>query len=364
MTMRVGDLVEVRSKEEILASLDASGRLDGLPFMPQMFKYCGQKFRVFKGAHKTCDTVSGPAGLWVPQCIHLDIRCDGEGYGGCDAACLIFWKEAWLRPIEGGTLSENANQAPAPLNSVTCTEQDVSKATRTTDQSGEPIYQCQAVCLPQYTFKLPWWDFRQYVKDYTSGNLSFRELSAGALYVAYWHATQAYRHRFGTGAPARWLYDRFQSIRGGVPFPYRLGLIPIGQKTPTNDLDLQPGELVRVKLHQEILTTLNARNMNNGMSFDVEMVPFCGKTLRVKARINTFIDEKTGRRKSLKTPAVILEDAWCRACFSPHRMGCPRSIYSWWREIWLERVAEESVSRSVAAVAQSRSVESKSERIS
>ena len=27
--------------------------------MPQMFRYCGQRFQVYKRAHKTCDTVSG-----------------------------------------------------------------------------------------------------------------------------------------------------------------------------------------------------------------------------------------------------------------------------------------------------------------
>src|SRR5258705_10026217 len=42
MTIHVGDRVEVRRKEEILATLDENGRLDGLPLMPQMLKYCGQ----------------------------------------------------------------------------------------------------------------------------------------------------------------------------------------------------------------------------------------------------------------------------------------------------------------------------------
>jgi hypothetical protein len=40
----------------------------------------------------------------------------------------------------------------------------------------------------------------------------------------------------------------------------------------------------------------------------------------------------------LKTPAVILDDVFCLARYSNHRMFCPRSIFSWWREIWLERV--------------------------
>ena len=56
--LQAGDWVEVRSKEEILRTLDKQGRLDGLPFMPQMFQYCGKRFRVFKRAHKTCDTIA------------------------------------------------------------------------------------------------------------------------------------------------------------------------------------------------------------------------------------------------------------------------------------------------------------------
>jgi hypothetical protein len=57
-----GDWVEVRSKTEILMSLDEKGRFQGLPFMPQMFQYCGQRFRVYKRAHKTCDTVNQTGG--------------------------------------------------------------------------------------------------------------------------------------------------------------------------------------------------------------------------------------------------------------------------------------------------------------
>src|SRR5215475_6681727 len=104
MRLRPGDWVEVRSKEEILRSLDKNGRLEELPFMPQMFRYCGQRFRVYKRAHKSCDTISGKYfGRRLSDGIHLDLRCDGQAYGGCQAACLIFWKEAWLKPIDEKT---------------------------------------------------------------------------------------------------------------------------------------------------------------------------------------------------------------------------------------------------------------------
>ena len=104
----VGDWVEVRSKEEILKTLDSQGRLDGMPFMPEMLGFCGKKFQVYKRAHKTCDTVFPTRGRRVERAVHLETRCDGEAHGGCQATCLIFWKEAWLKPAgvesdQGGT---------------------------------------------------------------------------------------------------------------------------------------------------------------------------------------------------------------------------------------------------------------------
>ena len=37
MKLRAGDWVEVKSKKEILRTLDTKGQLEGMPFMPQMF---------------------------------------------------------------------------------------------------------------------------------------------------------------------------------------------------------------------------------------------------------------------------------------------------------------------------------------
>ena len=114
---------------------------------------------------------------------------------------------------------------------------------------------------------------------------------------------------------------------------------------PDDDLGLRPGELVRVKSHEEILATISTENWHRGLYFDVEMVPYCGGTYRVKARVESFLDEKTGRMRFMKTPAVILEGVSCNSQFSRCRMFCPRSIYSWWREDWLERVEERSANQ-------------------
>lgn len=344
---RAGDLVEVRSREEILGTLDKNGQLEGLPFMPQMLQYCGKRYRVYKRAHKTCDTINPIAGRRLADGIHLNLRCDGKAYGGCQAACLIFWKAAWLKPVGAGEVSVNSSpqntpwaedQRPADRNR--CTEADVLRATSALDPHANDgkRYFCQATELPRYTTPLPWWNLNQYAEDYASGNVTLGRIMSGLGYACYYWAALCWRGRIG--APARWLYDLIQSRWGGVPYPRRKGKLPIGQPAPMSDLNLQPGELVHVKSYEDILATLDTKTNHCGLKWDAELVPYCGGTYRVKARIERFVDEKTGRLTSLKTPAVILENVWCQARYSDCRMFCPRSIYSWWREVWLERVVD------------------------
>lgn len=338
MSFRAGDWVEVRSKEDILATLDKSGRLDGLPFMPQMLNYCGQKFQVYKRAHKTCDTVTGHyVGRKLPDSVHLDHRCDGAAYGGCQAGCLIFWKDAWLKPAEQSE-SDAAVLSAATLSAIGCTEDDLVKATRQPEPDPKRgiKYTCQATELLNYTQPLKWWDARQYAEDYTSGNNSLPRMLRGFLYFAFTYGTQAKRRTLGR--PARWLYDSFQRLWGGIPFPRRVGNLTSGKDAPTANLNLQPGDLVRVRPFEEIRDTIDASNQNRGMSFDAEMVPYCGRTFRVQGRVETFIDESTGFMRHMKTPAVILEGSYCRSRYSEHRLFCPRSIYTWWREVWLEKL--------------------------
>jgi hypothetical protein len=341
--LRVGDLVEVRSKQEILGTLDRKGQLDGMPFMPEMFAFCGQRFKVFKRAHKTCDTVFPVRGRRVADAVHLETRCNGQSHGGCEASCLIFWKEAWLKRVDSRRDGSVALNAPATQPGAdranqgnSCSEQDVLLGTRTdgTADNGQPTYLCQATQLPYATHPLEWWDLRQYVEDYTSGNVNIRRLAAGFVFVAY---RALINLGIGLGAPLRWLYDQFQRIRGGVPYPLRQGMLPAGSPTPATKLNLEAGEWVRVKSYPDILATCDTTLKNRGMFFDKEMVPYCGEKLQVLKRVNRIIDEKSGKMLELKNPCMVLDGAFCRSCYSESRMFCPRAIYSYWREIWLER---------------------------
>ena len=338
----VGDLVEVRSKEEILCTLDSNGQLDGMPFMPEMFAFCGKRFRVYKRAHKTCDTVFPIRGRRVSRAIHLETRCDGSAHGGCQAGCLIFWKEEWLKPVESGPIVNLSSLGARTKDgdSRRCTESDVWNHAQASDgQDGTLKYVCQATQLPYATSDLSWWDVRQYVEDYVSGNVTLGRMVRGLVYSTYFNLSQS---GIGLGRPMRWLYERVSWLWHQPRFPRAEGGIPDGEPTPSVGLNLQPGELVRVKSHEEILRTVSVGGKNRGMTWDAEMVPYCGGTYRVLKRVSQIVDERTGKMQTMKTPCIILDTVVCQSRYSACRMFCPRSIYSYWREIWLERVAQDA----------------------
>lgn len=330
--LSAGDWVEVRSEQDILRTLDSNGQLDGMPFMPEMFEFCGKKLQVYKRAHKTCDTVFPVRGRRVKDTVHLDARCSGQAHGGCDATCLLFWKLEWLKPLE--KKEQTTRETGSEMHG--CTEADVEAASKTIDPAnGEVTYWCQATQLPYATTNLEWWDVRQYWEDLRSGNVGIGRILSGAIYMAVHSLSRA---GVGLGRPIRWFYDKFYPLWGGAPYPRRTGTIPDDQPTPMKTLDLRAGELVQIKSYPEILQTLNTRSRNRGLYWDAEEVPYCGKTFRVLKRVERIINEKTGKMQEMKTPCVILDSVICESRYSECRLFCPRSIYSYWREIWLDRV--------------------------
>jgi glycosyltransferase involved in cell wall biosynthesis len=336
---RAGDWVEVRSKEEILRTLDKNGQLDGMPFMPEMFELCGKLIYVDKRAHKTCDTVRDYAGRRLKHTVHLaGVRCSGRQHGGCEASCSIFWKTAWLTSTDhkGLMAANTVAKGSRPNHLSQCTEEDVQSATQRVGEGRDIAYVCQATQLLTATEPLPWWAFRQYLEDYTSGNVGLIRMLKTFAFKTYCHGLV--NLGIGIGPALTRLYDLVQRLRSGTPYPHKTGKIPVGTRTPETNLELQPGEWVRVKSYDAIRETCDAHNKNRGMSFDREMVPYCGGTYQVLKRVGKIIDEKTGRMLYLKNPSVILDTVVCQARYSDCRLFCPRNAYAYWREIWLERI--------------------------
>jgi hypothetical protein len=347
-TYKVGEWVEIRSAEEILRTLDADGCLEGMPFMPEMVKFCGQRFRVHKSAHKGCDTTHPVRSRWFDDAVHLQTRCDGQAHDGCQAACLLYWKTAWLKPAEPalGAVVVGPKQSVGAL-ATNEARVDLTRLYQSTiarrDERG-PIYRCQNTQIPSASMALEWWDIRQYLLDYRSGNVGLWRLFCGAVYATFRNTTNL---GIGIGRPMRSFYNTFHWVWRGIKYPGNMGSIPAGAETPTVQLNLQPGETVRVKAHEEILKTLNVDGRNRGMGWDGELAPYCGGTYKVLKRVTKIIEEKNGRMVEMKNPCIILDKVVCGARYSHCRMFCPREIYPYWREIWLERAgASESAARS------------------
>jgi hypothetical protein len=308
--LRPGDVVEVKSPAEIFATLNGDA-IDDLPFMAEMLQHAGRRYTVSRRVDKICDTVSKTGSRRMEDTVYLeDLRCDGSAHGGCQAGCRLYWKEAWLRRVEGPADAPAVPQERSPELDA------VLESGAHTVREGEERWRCQntqALAATKHlrVFKDP----GQYWREFANGNygrVRFIWLAARSLW---WE----FAHRLG-------LTDQ-NPLRGPGP------------KAPEYEpLDLQPGEFVRVRTPEEIAATVDNTGHNRGLSFDREMLRYCGQTLRVKARVNQIIDETSGRMLHIKRDAIILEGSVCSGECSPGRWFCPREIWAYWREAWLERV--------------------------
>lgn len=322
LDLRVGDRVEVRSEAEILATLDERGELDSLPFMPEMLPYCGKVLTVDKVAHKVCDTITRGGLRRMENAVHLTgVRCDGSAHGGCQNACLIYWKEDWLRRADEP--APDAVDDPSPRITLPILEAATRKEP---GPDGEERFACQATELNRATPEpLPFTNLGQYVADVRTGNASVFWV-VRAFLVGLFNRLQ--------GLSTRVLPRRLW-FRGGKRWRFVAGRV-VG-RTPVVELGLQPGDRIRIKSKDAILDTINADQLNRGLGFDEEMARFCGREARVERRVQQVIDEKTSRMVQMKTPCIVLEGLVCEGAYN---VNCPRSWICFWREVWLDRIDE------------------------
>jgi hypothetical protein len=308
-----------------------------MPFMPEMLSFCGRQFQVRAVAHKTCETAHR---TWTGRSLHATVhlessRCDGCSHGGCEADCTLFWKDAWLKPVGAQESAQTARPELSGSNGG-CTLAQLRDCTQLHGSPGEePRYFCQATALYDATRPLAWWDIRQYVRDVTTGNHPpgrvLRVLWLAILKHGWQHSPVGYRF-------LRWFREWMHRQLTGRDVPDFRGVIGVKTPTPTVRLDLKPGDLVRIRTKEEIIKTLDETGRNRGLSFDVEMSPYCGGVARVRRPVTRIVDELTGEMRHMKQPCITLEGVACNAQYSECRLLCPRAIRSYWREAWLEKV--------------------------
>ena len=306
--LKPGELVEVRSAVEIMASLDADGKFDGLPFMPEMLAFCGRRLRVSRRADNSCARGQPRR---IEATVHLEqLRCDGAAHRGCEAGCLILWKEAWLCRAADGAEDGVRNPEIAAGDSGPA-HLLLSKFARTSNDR----LMCQATELHSASCPAPIGNqaayFGKLARDVVARKRSFEDLRKVTIYFR----GKAILYAFKLWARAPWNSNRYR-------------------KTPATRLGLHPGEVVRVRGIFEVLRTLDRNGCNRGMEFKPEMFQFCGRRLPVICNLQRRIDERSGELKGFRSPCIVLESVYCDG----QRSFCQRSNYHYWREIWLSRV--------------------------
>ena len=92
-----GDLVRIKSKREIQATLNKWNQLKGCAFMEEMWQHCGTEQKVFKLVRKFLDErdylMKNCNGILILE----GVFCEGtKDFGPCDRSCFYFWRTEWL----------------------------------------------------------------------------------------------------------------------------------------------------------------------------------------------------------------------------------------------------------------------------
>ena len=302
LDLRGGDVIEVLSEEEILSTLGDDGAFEGIPFMQEMKRFCGRRFRVFKRADKIC--VEGAYVSRLRNAVFLeDVRCDGANHDGCGRLCLIFWKEAWLKRVDQGE-----NPEP-PVNWL-----NIPPPREKFPIDHKKIFSCQSTALLKAVEPLSGWDLSQYARDISSRSFTPWQVIK-AIFINFFNMTMRYA--------------------GGEEFGAAVGK---EIKTPVVDFNLKQGDLVEVKSKTEIQKTIDSAGKNRGLRIDYEMLRHAGKKFRVLRRVDRIILETTGKMREIKN-TVLLDNGGCEGLC---RRACARTSHPMWREAWLKRVDESS----------------------
>lgn len=308
MHFRAGEWVEIKGPGEIADTLDGNGAVDGLPFMPEMLAFCGRRFRILRRAEKTCFEAA-PGCYQIREFRENDVllldgvRCSGADHDGCQRACMIFWKEVWLRRVEP-LESQLTSMAPPKYEQLLSPLKTLSVHGRYFCQSTELGNATKPLTRPRILMKC--------LKDIRSGNRGILEMARLVLRPLWRKVMQRFSHRELTGTLKR---------------------------TPVGDLKLQPRDWVEIRSEAEIVQTLNERGCNRGMLCDLGMTQHCGGRYQVRNRLDRMISEPSGEMRQVES-TVILDGLHC-LCWNVVG-GCPRADFMYWREVWLKRSDRDS----------------------
>jgi hypothetical protein len=101
LRLQAGDVVRIRPRQDIDATLNHWRQLRGCTFMPEMDAYCGTVQKVLKPMERFVDerdlTVKTAKGIVLLEGVYCKGTAD---FGRCDRSCVLFWREEWLEKID------------------------------------------------------------------------------------------------------------------------------------------------------------------------------------------------------------------------------------------------------------------------
>ena len=98
LNLQPGELVQVLTGQEIMATLDKQNRNRGLLFDFEMLTYCGGIYRVLRRVNRAIDEKTGKMLNMKYPCIVLEgVACRSDYHRLCPRAIYHYWRESWLK---------------------------------------------------------------------------------------------------------------------------------------------------------------------------------------------------------------------------------------------------------------------------
>jgi hypothetical protein len=99
--LQPGELVRIRSQEEIEKTLDPDQQNRGMGFDAEMARFCGRTARVGRRVTRIIDERSGRMLTLRNPCIVLEgVVCEGAYNLSCPRAIPPYWREIWLERVD------------------------------------------------------------------------------------------------------------------------------------------------------------------------------------------------------------------------------------------------------------------------
>ena len=233
--------------------------------------------------------------------------------------------------LEGG-LARAGGRTPARPSRATLDEREQAFADETLvpatrvlreDESGPDLYRCQATDIKQASRQLRMRELDQYTRGLRNWKLPKLFVGLFSEAINEWQA-------FSRNRLPKWTW-----IARAERFPFVLGKLEKGKTPKGEPLNLQPGDLVRVKSKREIVATLDQHEPQPGPV----LRPRDGPVLRPhRPRPQPRDPPDRGEERRDGRDQVRLHHPRRRRLPGDFHRFCTRGIYHYWREIWLERI--------------------------